>query len=645
MNTKDVKIFVCYHKNTPVFESECIIPIHVGKANSSVNLNMIGDNTKDNISDRNGSWCELTALYWMWKNVQADYYGLFHYRRFLNFNQIGGGYEVFTDFSDDNIQQFGWTDEKIRNVCSQYDILTSPIWKIHPAGLPHMIQTNYDFYDKEHFIKDLDIVINLIKEKYPEIYPYALKSLYSTESFFANMMIMKKEYFNEYCEWIFDILFTAEQLIDISEYDSYQKRIWGFIAERLANCFLEYLKAKNTYLKHTSLGMAYGVFSNHQYEINDIISNVRTNKQNSINMISRDAINIAFTIDDKYAKNCAITIKSIVDNANPKQKFKFFIICDKSFSNEMKLHLLDFENENIKIIFLNANPDDFAIYPLNGEHISIITYYRLELHKILPNNVDKVIYLDADTIVLDNICKLWATELDDDYLLAGSLDEGGIIQMRRLGLPISHNYINSGVCLINIKKMRSINLEHLYAESFYRYRNLISLQEQDILNIAFVNQIKKLHCKWNVQSRFYREYNDLEYAYSDIEAKEAILTPSIIHFSSGEKPWHSHCNHVLKFYFAYYQSLLNTNWHDNLKKQDNYFNDDLKINIKNNTEKQEISNLISYNKFGKNAELKITLNNKVRSFTFKRKLGRKIGKIIYNVIRAFLKCKKKLGLL
>lgn len=630
MNTKDVKIFVCYHKNTPVFESECIIPIHVGKANSSVNLNMIGDNTKDNISDRNGSWCELTALYWMWKNVQADYYGLFHYRRFLNFNQIGGGYEVFTDFSDDNIQQFGWTDEKIRNVCSQYDILTSPVWGIHPVGLPNMLQTNYDFYDKEHFIKDLDIVIDLIKEKYPEIYPYALKSLYSKECFFANMMIMKKAYFNEYCEWIFDILFTAEKMVDISEYDSYQKRIWGFIAERLANCFLEYVRVRDTKLKYTSLGMVYGIFNKNQYDINEIITNVRKNKQESLDIVSNDEINIAFAIDDKYARHCASAIKSILDNANPNQKFKFFIICDKFFSNEIKLRLLDFENENIKIVFLNVNVSDFSIYPLNREHISIATYYRLGLHKLLPNDVNKIIYLDADLVVLDNICKLWNTDFEDNYI-AGAPDEGGVTQMRRLGLPISHNYINAGICMMNIEKMRSINLDHLYAESFYRYENLISLQDQDILNIAFVNKIKRLHCKWNVQSRFYKDYNELEYAYSDNETKEAALTPSIVHFSDREKPWQLHCNHLLKFYYAYYQSLLDKTWYEEPNHQ---------------VEAKEVRDLISYNKLGNNhAELKMTINNKFYSFTFKHKWSRKMGKVVYNIVRAFFKCKKKLGLL
>ena len=88
---KNIKIFVCHHKNSPFIKTNSLIPIHAGKANSNLELGIIGDNTGDNISERNGSWCELTVIYWMWKNVQADYYGLFHYRRFLNFKDLNAG--------------------------------------------------------------------------------------------------------------------------------------------------------------------------------------------------------------------------------------------------------------------------------------------------------------------------------------------------------------------------------------------------------------------------------------------------------------------------------------------------------------------------------------------------------------------------
>lgn len=554
----NIKIYTCHHKKAPVYESEYIIPIHAGKANSKLDLGLIGDDSGENISERNGSWCELTVIYWMWKNIKADYYGLFHYRRFLNFNAIGGGYEIFNDFEQNSIQKFGWDDKKIQLVCENYDVITSPIWNIHPVGLPNYTMTNYEFYAKEHFAKDLDVVINLIKEKTPEIYPFALKSLYSKECFFANMMVMKKEYFFDYCEWLFDILFEAEKIINIDNYDPYQKRIWGFIAERLSNCYLEYLRSRNPNLRYTQLGMVFGIFDKNQFSKEEIERNLQKNRLTSKNLISSEEINIVFAIDDNYARHCAGAIKSILDNSNEKQKFKFFIVCDEYFSDEKKSLLSNYENQNIKIEYLPVDRADFSFYPLNREHISIATYYRLALHKILPKDVSKVIYLDSDLVVVDNICKLWNIDFEGNYL-AGSPDEGGVLQIRRLGLPLSHNYINAGICVMNIEKMRKLNLEHLYAETLYKNYDLITLQDQDILNIAFVNKIKRLHCRWNVQSRFYKQ-NELEYAYSYEELKEAALQPSIIHYSDKEKPWQPVSRHLLKYYYKYYQDLLDDGW-------------------------------------------------------------------------------------
>ncbi|WP_373766824.1 DUF4422 domain-containing protein [Glaesserella sp.] len=612
--SKNIKIYTCHHKNVPTYRSECIIPIHAGKANSKIDLGIIGDDTGENISRKNTSWCELTVIYWMWKNIDADYYGLFHYRRFLNFNSLGGGYNIFNGFDLDTVKEFGWDDNKIRSVCEKFDIISSPIWNIHPVGLPNYVMTNYDFYAKEHFSEDLDIVINLIKEKTPDIYPYALKSLYSKECFFANMLIMKKEYFHNYCNWIFDILFEAEKLIDISSYDPYQKRIWGFIAERLSNCYLEYVRSKDENLRYTSLGMVFGIFNDKKFSKEDIEKNILANRETSQNLISIDTINIVFAIDNNYAIHCAGAIKSILYNANKEQKFKFFIVCDKDFSEINKALLKNYENIYINVEFLSVKAKDFSFYPLNREHISIATYYRLALHKILPENVSKVIYLDSDLVVVDNIVKLWNIDFEDNYL-AGSPDEGGILQIRRLGLPLSHNYINAGICVMNIEKMRGINLEHLYAETLYRYYDLITLQDQDILNIAFVNKIKRLHCRWNVQSRFYKQ-NELEYAYSDSELNEAALNPGIIHYSDREKPWQPVSRHLLKSLYMYYQGLLDDGWKEQIR------------NI-------AVSDFITYDLKGDKVEIFISFKDVTKSFTLSKKFAKPIHKIAKLIFKKF----------
>lgn len=603
----DVKIFVCHHKNSPFLKTKSIIPIHAGKANSKLELGIIGDDTGDNISERNSSWCELTVIYWMWKNVEADYYGLFHYRRFLDFNNIGGGYSIFNDFSESTLDDFGWNDSKIEEVCSKYDILSSPVWGIHPVGLPQHLMTNYDFYAKEHFEKDLELVIQLIKERSPEIYPFALKSLYSKECFFANMLIMKKKYFNEYCEWMFNILFEAERLIDISEYDSYQKRIWGFIAERLSNCFIEYVKARDTELKYSPLGMVFGIFDRNNFSKEQIDKNLQVNREKSLTLVGEEPINIVFAIDDNYARHCAVAITSILDHLNEKQKINFFIIHDEKFSEKNKNLLSKFSTGSINFNFLQVKLSDFLFYPLNRDHISVATYYRLALQDLLPSNIEKIIYLDSDIVVSDNIVKLWDIDLEDNFI-AGALDEGGILQIRRLGLPLSHNYINAGICVMNIKKMREINLKHAYSEALYKNYDLITLQDQDILNITFVNKVKKLPLRWNVQSRFYKQ-NELEYAFSQAELEEAALMPGIIHYSDREKPWQHSCRHLLKSYYDFYKSKLSSEWLEQYR-----------IN--------SIFDFISYDLRGDKAEIFFTVGSLNKSIVINRKFGKKIYKVI-----------------
>ena len=80
----EIKIAVAYHKDSIVLQDEHLIPVHVGKSLATAHLPFQGDNTGDNISEKNPLYCELTALYWLWKNCEDDYIGICHYRRFFS---------------------------------------------------------------------------------------------------------------------------------------------------------------------------------------------------------------------------------------------------------------------------------------------------------------------------------------------------------------------------------------------------------------------------------------------------------------------------------------------------------------------------------------------------------------------------------
>lgn len=215
----NIKVLVATHKEYEMPEDEMYLPIHVGKDNNHSNLGYIGDNTGDNISKKNPNYCELTAIYWAWKNLEADAVGLVHYRRHFSFVKT-------KDFS---------------SVLSKNDVkrllLNSDI--IVPKKRNYYIESNYSHYIHSHPAEPLDEALKLIKELYPEYQISAEKVMRDTKAHMFNMFIMKKGYFDSYCNFMFTILFELEKRIDISNYNSYEARVFGFISELLLDIWIE----------------------------------------------------------------------------------------------------------------------------------------------------------------------------------------------------------------------------------------------------------------------------------------------------------------------------------------------------------------------------------------------------------------------
>lgn len=224
-------ICICYHKPSHLVQNTILHPLHVGKENSTLDLGFSGDNSGDNISYKNPYFCELTATYWLWKNINADIVGLFHYRRFLNFRTTDTKFHTFTpDFA----QKYGLTEEIITQTLKECDIIL-------PKKTKPITTTVYDYYQKEHIISDMDKTLEIIEHKYPEQYDIALQTLKSNSRMYqANMLICHKPIFDKYASWLFSILFELENQIqtDVLTRSSYQQRAYGFLAERLMAVFI-----------------------------------------------------------------------------------------------------------------------------------------------------------------------------------------------------------------------------------------------------------------------------------------------------------------------------------------------------------------------------------------------------------------------
>lgn len=215
----DVKIIVATHKPYWMPSDSLYVPVHVG-AEGKESLGFTPDNIGDNISCKNANYCELTGLYWAWKNLPCEYLGLAHYRR------------QFTVLNGTSDRRDVLTLDQARLLLADFDVLL-------PKRRNYWIETNYSQYVHAHHKEDLTETRKIIEEKYPAYVSAYDKSMKRTTGHRFNMFIMKKDLVDAYCTWLFDILFELEKRLDISEYSKNDQRVFGFVSERLLDVWLE----------------------------------------------------------------------------------------------------------------------------------------------------------------------------------------------------------------------------------------------------------------------------------------------------------------------------------------------------------------------------------------------------------------------
>lgn len=224
----DLKVIVAAHKKYWMPNDEAYFPLQVGRAISSEKF-YTGDDTGDNISVKNPNYCELTGIYWAWKNLKCDYIGLCHYRRYF-----AKGFRGFT-LAGKRASIMG--KEDYVRLLKQYDVIL-------PQKRNYYIETIRSQYEHAHGKYDLDCCEEIVNELHPEYSDAFEKVMGGTKQYILNMFVMPRCLFDEYCAWLFPILFELERRIDISSYSQYNARVFGFLGERLFNVWLEKSPAK-----------------------------------------------------------------------------------------------------------------------------------------------------------------------------------------------------------------------------------------------------------------------------------------------------------------------------------------------------------------------------------------------------------------
>lgn len=235
---KDVKIVVATHKKYQMPNCDIYIPLQLNtEKNGEIKGFVYHDNTGDNISEKNPFFCELTGLYWAWKNLRNDYIGLVHYRRYFSIckhlpRTTESRFNVVLD------------KEQVNNLLKDNDVIL-------PKKRNYYIENLYDHYKHTMYIESLDETAKIIQEKYPQYMSEFNKLHTRTSAHMFNMFIMKKEILNEYCEWLFDILFELENRMKNKDikYDAFHARFYGRISERLLDVWINTKGIKYTEVK------------------------------------------------------------------------------------------------------------------------------------------------------------------------------------------------------------------------------------------------------------------------------------------------------------------------------------------------------------------------------------------------------------
>lgn len=326
-------------------------------------------------------------------------------------------------------------------------------------------------------------------------------------------------------------------------------------------------------------------------------------------------IPIFMAADDKYVPFMMVTIKSIMENASNKNKYKIYILTtDISTENQNKVKRMETRNCRIRFVYVTNELKKIEKKITLRDYYSATTYYRLFIAEMFPK-YDKVLYIDCDTVVCEDIANLYNYELGNNYI--GGVRDQLVVQTEIFGnyvekvLGISRGaYFNAGVVLINCEQFRKKHMLKKFIELLNIYTFVVA-QDQDYLNILCKDKVLWVDPRWNVQM----VENSL------IDEKQAKL----IHYNLAVKPWHYKDCKLGKYFWKYAEK---TEVYEYIKdildkhSKDDEFKDKMSGDNLRNLALSEINNKNNYyNLFGENRPIKLTREEVLKRISEYEKAG------------------------
>lgn len=561
------KIYISYHAPAYIVANQVLTPVQVGRANSKTKLEMIGDDIGNNISQKNDRYCEITAQYWVWKNgAKSNYVGFMHYRRYFDFRSVAATSnkawaQTEIDHLDEKFSgQYGLTEENIESVISGFDIIVPEYFDVREAGA-HSLEEHYS-HSKFHHAADLEALGGVLRSRYPQDYKYFENVIRGAFLLPANMFIMKWQHFEKYSAWLFPLLSDLDEILDLSTYSKQERRVIGYLSERLLTVYMAKITDENRALKTRQLNRLFVRNTNPPPMAPDV---PHTNLP---------VVNVVTASDQNYLPHLSAFLASLLSNAS-KKHFIDVIVLDGGIRPADSKTLLSLQemHPSCRISFMDMSSQYLDI-PVHL-HFTRSTFYRLSMPDLLTNR-DRVLYLDSDMVVLGDVCELYNTNLEgkligavQDLIMLSftakgvkSLYETGAVPAKiylaeYLGMGSRGNeYFQAGTMIFDLKGMRQTAVSRKMTEDLRQ--RVYWFVDQDVLNKNFLGNVKFIDPKWNVIGM-----NDDHFLHLAAKDQDAYLNsvgePCIVHFAGGDKPWHN-LNNPFGHYYWYY--LRKTPWYE-----------------------------------------------------------------------------------
>lgn len=269
-------------------------------------------------------------------------------------------------------------------------------------------------------------------------------------------------------------------------------------------------------------------------------------------------VHVACNIDNNYVKYCAVMLTSLLEN-NKDVEIHVHVIAD-GLAEDGKTVITDIVSGRYgrRVSFYFPGKEILKECRVaDGSYISLTTYYRIFLGRILPEEVKKVLYLDCDIIVNGSVKELWDTDISDVSL--GCVEDMFCAlpgNYERLHYSPEFSYFNAGVLLINLERLRRADFDAAAVDYLGKHVMEFTMYDQDLLNAMLHADKRLLPFRWNVQDGFLRRRRTERVWGDSLKLLEKELDHTvIIHYTGSKKPWHYKSQHPWRHLYFHYLDL------------------------------------------------------------------------------------------